>query len=157
MGIKIRQIQKTGFTLTELLVAVAIVGMMGATALPNYLNQVNRSRQNEAASKISQIQTTIASYADEFGVLPTSWAELNETSAVMTEDGPATSNNFQAITMAGGYYDIAINNTDNLFTITATRDDEPKLNIIACVNLTNGASDINQGTKATAASDPNCG
>lgn len=157
MDIKIRQIQKTGFTLTELLVAVAIVGMMGATALPNYLNQVNRSRQNEAASIISQIQTTIASYADEFGVLPTSWAELNETSAVMTEDGPATSNNFQAITMAGGYYDIAINNTDNLFTITATRDDEPKLNIIACVNLTNGASDINQGTKATAASAPNCG
>ena len=146
-----------GFTITELLAAITITGILSSIALPNYLNQVNRSRQNEAASTIAQIQTTIASYADEFGVLPTSWAELNETSAVMTNDGPATVNNFEAITLAGGFYDVVISNTDNLFTITATRDDEANLNIIACVNLTNGASDINQGTKAAAASSPNCG
>ena len=139
------------------MITTAILGILSGIALPNYLNQVNRSRQNEAASTISQIQTTIASYADEFGVLPTSWAELNETSAVMTENGPATSNNFQAITLAGGHYDVAISNNNNLFTITATRDDEPNLNIIACVNLTNGASSINQATQAAAASAPNCG
>ena len=146
-----------GFTLTEVMITTAIVGILSSIALPNYLNQVNRSRQNEAASTISQIQTTIASYADEFGVLPTSWAELNDTSAVMTDDGPATKENFQAIKLAGGYYNVSIDNTDNLFTITATRDDEPNLNIIACVNLTNGASDIIKGTNAAAASAPNCG
>ena len=139
------------------MITTAILGILSGIALPNYLNQVNRSRQNEAASTISQIQTTIASYADEFGVLPTSWAELNETSAVMTENGPATANTFEAITLAGGYYAVSIDNSDNLFTITATRDDEPNLNIIACVNLTNGASSINQGTQAASASDPNCG
>ena len=109
------------------------------------------------ASTISQIQTTIASYADEFGVLPESWAELNDTSAVMTGAGPATKEDFGAIRLAGGYYDVGISNTDNLFTITATRDEAPNLNIVACVNLTNGASGINQGTKAAAASAPNCG
>ena len=139
------------------MITIVIVGILSSVALPNYVNQVNRSRQNEAASTISQIQTTIASYADEFGVLPTSWAELNETSAVMTDNGPATSKNFQAITLSGGYYYVVINNTDNLFTITATRDEAPNLNIVACVNLTNGASGINQGTKAAAASAPNCG
>jgi len=147
----------TGFTLSEVMVTTVIVGILSSIALPNYLNQVNRSRQNEAASIISQIQTTIASYADEFGVLPTSWAELNETSAVMTDDGPATKENFQSITLTGGYYNVVINNTDNLFTITATRDDTPNLNIIACVNLTNGASAINKGTKAASAAAPNCG
>lgn len=146
-----------GFTLTEVMITTAIVGILSSIALPNYLNQVNRSRQNEAASTISQIQTTIASYADEFGVLPESWAELNDTSAVMTDDGPANKDNFQAIKLAGGYYNVSIDNTDNLFTITATRDDEPNLNIIACVNLTNGASDIIKGTNAAAASAPNCG
>ena len=157
MHIRKIRTNKTGFTLTELMVTTTIVGILSSIALPSYLNQVNRTRQREAASTISQIQTTIASYADEFGVLPESWAELNETSAVMTDNGPATSKNFQAITLAGGYYDVAINNTDNLFTITATRDDEPNLNIVACVNLTNGASGINQGTKAASASAPNCG
>ena len=145
------------FTLTEVMVTVVIIGILSSIALPNYLNQVNRSRQRQTASTIAQIQTTIASYADEFGVLPTSWTELNDTSAVMTEDGPATSNSFDPITLAGGYYDVKIEPVGNLFTITATRDDEPDLNIIACVNLTNGASGINQGTKAAAASAPNCG
>ena len=154
-----QQTQKSndGFTLVEMLITVSILGILTTIALPNYLNQANRSRQNEAVSTIAQIQTTIASYADEFGVLPASWAELNDTSAVMTINGPATSKNFQAITLAGGYYDVVIINTNNLFTITATRDEAPNLNIIACVNLSNGASGINQGTKDTAATAPNCG
>ena len=147
----------TGFTLSEVMVATVIVGILSSVALPNYLNQVNRSRQNEAASTIAQIQTTIASYADEFGELPRSWTELNNTSAVMTDDGPANQDNFQAITLAGGYYNVKIEPVGNLFTITATSDDNPNLNIIACVNLTNGASGINQGTKAAEASAPNCG
>ena len=151
--------RSAGFTLTEILVAVSLVGILSSLALPNYLKQVNRSRQNEAASTISQIQTTIASYADEFGVLPTTWAELNDTSAVMTDDGPASADNFETITLVGGYYDVRIDNSnnDNLFIIEATREDEPNLNIIACVNLTNGASGINKGNKSTAASSPNCG
>ena len=146
-----------GFTLTEALITVLLASILGSIALPNYLNQINRSRQNQAASTIAQIQTTIASYADEFGVLPTSWDELNETSTVMTDDGPATKDNFQAITLSGGYYDVEIIPASNLFTIKATRDDEPNLNIVACVNLTNGASGINKGTKTAAASAPNCG
>ena len=145
-----------GFSLPELLATVSIVGILSSIALPNYLNQVNRSRQNETAGTIALIQTNITAYADEFGLLPTSWADLSNTSAVMTDNGPATKDNFQAITLAGGYYEVAISNTENLFTITATRDDEPNLNIIACVNLTNGASGINKGTTTATASAPNC-
>ena len=152
-----KPLPKTGFTLTEVLITTAIVGILSSIAFPNYLIQVNRTRQNVAASTIAQIQTTIASYADEFGVLPTSWSELNDTSAVMTDNGPAFSDNFDQITLAGGYYDVVISNNDNLFTITATREDEPNLNVIACVNLTNGASGINQGTQNATALAPNCG
>ena len=150
-----------GFTITELLAAITITGILTTIALPNYLNQINRTRQNEAASTIAQIQTTIASYADEFGVLPTSWAELNNISAVMTVNGPAKVNNFdEAIPLAGGFYDVKIipsKTSNNLFTITAIRDETPNLNIIACMNLSNGASAINQGTHIAAAPAPNCG
>lgn len=145
-----------GFSLAELMLAVSIIGILSTVALPKYYEQVNRSRQKEAVSTVARIQTAIATYADEFGVLPTSWAELNESSAIMTDDGPTTKDNFQTIKLAGGFYDVEINDTGNLFTITATRDDEPNLNIVGCVNLTNGASGINQGTIDKAASSPNC-
>ena len=146
-----------GFSLTELMAAISIVGILSAIALPNYFNQVNRTRQNEAASTISQIQTTIATYADEFGLLPGSWADLNSVNAVMTDTGPSKKDSFEAIKLAGGHYEVAISQSANLFTITSTSSNTPNLNIIACINLTNGASAVSKGTNSDAAETPNCG
>ena len=39
-----------GFSLTELMIAVAIAGTLGAVALPQYFNQVQKTRQNHAAT-----------------------------------------------------------------------------------------------------------
>ena len=139
------------------MITTAIVGILSSVALPNYLNQVNRSRQNEAAATVSQVQTTIATYSDEFGLLPTSWNDLNDINAVMTDNGPATQSNFGEITLAGGHYKTSITQTGNLFQITATNSKAPNLNIAACLNLTNGASAINKGNTSSAATTPNCG
>ena len=139
------------------MITKAIVGILSSTALPNYLSQVNRSRQNEAAATISQIQTTISTFSDEFGLLPTSWNDLNDINAVMTDNGAATQTNFEEITLAGGFYTASITQTGNLFTITATNSEAKKLNVVACLNLTNGASAINKGNASTAATTPNCG
>ena len=145
---------EAGFTLSELLVTTAIVGVLSAIALPNYLNQVNRTRQNEAASTVAQIQTTIVSYADEFGDLPKNWANLNETAAIMTNSGPAdigpktpdsAESYFPEITLPNGYYKITIDNSNNKFTVSATRDDDEDLYVIGCLDLTNGASIIIKG------------
>ena len=146
----------TGFTLIEVLTTVSIVSILTSIALPNYLNQVNRTRQNETASTISQIQTTIATYADEFGLLPESWADLNDINAVMTDKGPSKENSFTAIKLAGGYYEVEISQNANLFTITGTSANAPKLNVIACINLTNGASAVSKGTSSDIAETPNC-
>ena len=143
-----------GFALLECMMTVAIVGILSSIALPNYLNQVNRTRQNEVASTVAQIQTTIASYADEFGLLPESWADLNETAAIMTNSGPADKNNFSEITLPNEYYKISINNANNKFTITALRIDEQDLYVIGCLDLTNGASTIIKGPKEKEPEEP---
>ncbi|MFL0790930.1 MAG: type IV pilin protein, partial [Prochlorococcus sp.] len=44
-----------GFTLTEVLITIVIVGILSAVALPNYFRQVQRTRQSEAASTLSQL------------------------------------------------------------------------------------------------------
>ena len=139
------------------MITTAIVGILSSVALPNYLDQVNRSRQNEAAATVSQVKTTIATYSDEFGLLPTSWNDLNDINAVMTDNGPAMQSNFGEITLAGGFYKTYITQTGNLFKITATNSKAPNLNVMACLNLTNGASAINKGNTSSAATTPNCG
>ncbi|QNI72726.1 pilin polypeptide PilA-like N-terminal methylation domain-containing protein [Synechococcus sp. NOUM97013] len=151
------QKKSLGFSLSEVLATVAITGLLSSVAIPSFKGNIDRSRQNEAVSSVSQIQTTIAAYADEYGSLPSQWSELNKISAVITNDGPAEDNNFEPITLLGGFYDVTITNDGNLFTITATPNDNSNLNVIACLDLANGASGMNKGTKDEETTTPNCG
>ena len=74
------------FSLVELMIAVAIIGILSAVALPQYFNQIQKTRQNEAAATVSQIQTTIAAFVDEMGQLPESWDDVNKITPLMTPE-----------------------------------------------------------------------
>lgn len=158
-NLRLRQLSSAderGLSLAELLITVAIVGILGAISLPNYVNEVQESKQREAAAILSLIQIAIAAYGDEFGDLPESWKDLDRINAVMTDDGPAQKDDFSTISLTGGLYNVEVSNRENNFTISAQRTDKPNLNILACVNLTNGASGMNLGEKNSPASTPNC-
>jgi len=155
---KLKQIEQIaeskGFTLTELLVAIVIVGTLSSIALPNYLSQMQRTRQSEASATVSQLQTTLVDYFNEYRTDPSGWSDLNEMSAVMTSTGPAQAADFSAITLPGGNYTVEANNvSDGQFTFTASPADGSSRNIVACVDLNNGASDRKEGSSDTEATD----
>ena len=151
------QLKNGGFSLVELLVAVVIVGILGAVALPQYFNQVQKTRQNEAATQLSQVQTTIAAFVDEMGLLPVSWRDLDKITPLMTPEGPANENSFGWISVASAGCTKAVNSncyqvnareSDQVFTLEAksTNKDAENFNVVACLDLRTGASDLKKGT-----------
>jgi len=62
-------------TLVELLIAIAILGTLGAIAVPTYNNYIDRARNSTAAADIVDIGLRIATFQAERGRLPDPLAE----------------------------------------------------------------------------------
>lgn len=60
-----------GFTLIELMIVVAIVGILAAIALPAYQDYVIRSKVSEAAATAAACKTSVAEYLASKGTMPT--------------------------------------------------------------------------------------
>ncbi len=56
-----KQVQK-GFTLIELMIVIAIVGILAAVALPAYQDYTVRAKVSEGLAKAAEAKTTIAEY-----------------------------------------------------------------------------------------------
>jgi len=95
----------SGFTLMELMIVVAIVGILTAIAYPSYRSSVEKSRRAEGKGLL----------LDAANRQERRFADTNEYASDMTElgyaDSPAISEN--------GHYSVAAALTDG-FTLTAT-------------------------------------
>ena len=80
--------QQSGFTLIELMIVVAIVGILASVAIPAYSDYTIRAKVSEAVTAVAPVKASVADYYHTTGSLPTSANEVG----LDTGGDPAGSN-----------------------------------------------------------------
>ena len=75
---KINTSRKSGFTLVEIMIVVAIIGLLAAIAIPNFVKARNTSQANACVNNLRQLDSAVQQWALETGAADNSDASAAE-------------------------------------------------------------------------------
>jgi type IV pilus assembly protein PilE len=119
---------KAGFTLVEVLVVVAIIGILGAIAYPLYNSQIEKSRRSDARGALLEIVQAEERFFTMNGIYTDDLTELPLDAILQSAESES------------GYYDIVlahIGGDTATFQVTANpKGDGPQADDEKCTQLT---------------------
>ena len=138
--------RKGGFTLIELMIVVAIIGILAAIAIPNFLQFQLRSKTGEAKTNIAAIRTAEEGYFAEFNNYVT--AGQTPGTAVSTNKRAWTGGGLTQFDQLGWsptgevFFNYGVTSTGSSYTIGASGDLDG--NAVSVVGAFTGSGTVTQ-------------
>lgn len=104
-----------GFTLIELMIVVAIIGILAAIAIPAYQDYTIRAQVTEGLNLAQKAKTAIWEFYSNYGTLP-----ADNAAAFIRAPGTITGNYVTKVSIASGVVTVVYGNRANIAIKNAT-------------------------------------
>lgn len=141
--------KQRGMTLIELLIVVAVIGVLAAVAYPAYTNQVERGRRSEGKAVLLKAAQQMERYYTINNCYPSATAACGNAAASAAALTAAGILAFSADNAATSWYTVSVTVNPQDFTLTATPVAARGFVDLKCGNLTLS----NTGAKAMSGTD----
>lgn len=141
---KNKRLNQLGFTLIELMIALAIVAILASVAIPSYQQSVNRGRHSDALIALEQVAAMQEQHYFRFNQYTTDVDDLGGVGGTLTSPE--------------GHYVITTVSTDvaNDFTLTATANSGGAQSDTDCFSFRLASTGAKTAYTSTNTLQPNC-